>query len=143
MLISIAIIGILSGIAMTSYKDLFGSSERVVCLDFAEQLNDALKEFQQSAWGVTLTPDNASSDDDIKIVQSLQYKDITILGSPFFRLDWIPTEGEDVETYRFRWNGATLEVIEPGTTGLGIWFDPQGSQFGTNVTLPADFSPAT
>ena len=143
MLASLALIGILSTIAMSNYKDLFGSSERVICRDFAEQINEALKEFQQSAWGITLPPDDASADDEIKIVQSLQYKDITIFGSPFFRLDWIPSEGDDVDTYRLRWNGATLQLIEPGTTGHGIWFDPQGSQFGTRVTLPAGFQPAT
>lgn len=143
MLISIAIIGVLSTIAMSNYKDLVGSSEQVICKDFTEQINDALKEFQQSAWGITLAADDSSANDEIKIVQSLQYKDITIFGSPFFRLDWIPSEGEDAETYRLRWNGATLELLEPGVTGKGIWFDPQGSQFGTNVTLPAGFQPAT
>ena len=62
---------------------------------------------------------DASADDEIKIVQSLQHKDVTIFGSPFLRLDWIPAEGDDVEMYRLRWNGAALELIEPGTTGHG------------------------
>lgn len=143
LLISLAMIGILSTIAISNYKDLFGSSERVLCRDFTEQINGALKEFQQSAWGITLAVDDASADDEIRIVQSLQHKDVTIFGSPFLRLDWIPAEGDDVETYRLRWNGATLELIEPGTTGHGIWFDPQGSQFGTRVTLPPGFQPTT
>ena len=64
MLISLTIIGILSAIAMSNYKDLFGSSERFVCRDFTEQINDALKEFQQSAWGITLAVDDASADDE-------------------------------------------------------------------------------
>ena len=142
LLISITVIGILSGIAMVNYKDIFGSSERVVCHDFAEQLNNALKEFQQSAWGITLAADDASTDDETHIVQTLQWKDITVFGTPYFRLDWIPTPSEDTEKYRLRWNGATLELIEPGTTGKGLWFDPEGSQFGPNVQLPGSFTPA-
>lgn len=139
MLISISVIGIMSTIAIVNYKDIFGTSEDVICRKFTEDLNNALKEFQQSAWGITVSADDASTVEEVKILQSLQYQDITMFGSPYFRLDWVPAEGEDIETYRLRWNGATFELIEPGTVGKGLWFDPQGSQFTSTVSLPANF----
>lgn len=139
MLISISVIGIMSTIAIVNYKDIFGTSEDVICKKFTEDLNNALKEYQQSAWEVTLTANNNVTTEEVHILQSLQYQDITLFGSPYFRLDWVPSEGDDIDTYRIRWNGLTFELIEPGTTGKGLWFDPQGSQFGTTVSHEADF----
>lgn len=130
-LISITIIGVISSIAVINYGDLFSRSERVISQDFVEQINNALKEFEQTAWQLSITADDNGVDDENQILTLLQTKDVTVFGSPHLRGDWSSTESTDEATYRIRWNGVTFELIEPGTAGSGLLFDPEGMQFGT------------
>ena len=127
LLIVIAIIGVLGGISVVSYKGYIEAAERGIALDFVEQINNGLKEYEQNASQVTTTPDDSGAADESTIVTLLQLKDPTVFGSPFFRTDWKPHASDDSATYRIRWNGATFELLEPGSTGHGLQFNTDGS----------------
>lgn len=129
MLVAITIIGILGSVAVINYGDTFRKSKRVICIDFVEQLNNALKEFEQTAWQLEIAADNSVVTEEDQILALLQTKDVTVFGSPHFREDWSPSASSDNQTYRIRWNGATFELMEPGTDGTGYLFDPEGTVF--------------
>ncbi|MFT4637356.1 MAG: prepilin-type N-terminal cleavage/methylation domain-containing protein [Verrucomicrobiales bacterium] len=143
MLSSIAIIGIMSGIAATHYTGIFKNSKVVINRDFIEQLNNAVKEYQQNAWEITVPANDTGTDDELKILRSLQYDfngdPSRPFGVPYFRPDWNPTGSSgaaDEDKVRVRWNGATFEVVEPDTEGEGLIFSNQGEGFND----PFDFS---
>ena len=143
LLVSISVIGILSGVAIVNYTGLYKNSEVVISGDFIEQLNNGVIEFQQNAWEITLPADDSSAADELKILRSLQYHfngdPSRPFGAPYFRPDWNPTGSAgtiDEDKVRVRWNGATFEVVQPGEEGEGLIFDNQGTDF----TDPYDFS---
>ena len=143
MLSTIAVIGILSGLAVVSYTDIYHKSGAVIGGDFIEQLNNGLREFQQNAWQITLPADDSGTADELKILRSLQYdfngSASRPFGCPYFRPDWNPTGSSgtaDEDKLRVRWNGATFEVIKIGVEGEGLIFDNTGVDF----TDPYDFS---
>jgi hypothetical protein len=103
----------------------------VVSQDFVEQMNNALKEFEQTAWQLSVAANDSEITEETQILTWLTTKDVTVFGSPHFRSDWDPVASSDNLKYRIRWNGVTFELIEPGTDGNGLWFDPQGSHFST------------
>ena len=132
MLIVISIISVLSSIASMSYKGNFESAERAISIDFVEQLNNALKEYEQNVKALTIAANDAVTTEENNIVDLLQAKDITVFGSPFFRSDWQPITGNDPETYRIRWNGVTFEIIEQNSSGTGLEIRTDGSDIATS-----------
>ncbi len=127
MLIVISIVGILSGISVVSYKGYLESAERSTAIDFVEQLNNGLKEYEQNVKALTIAADDNATTEEDAIVDFLQQIDTTVFGSPYFRPNWQPVTGSDPETYRIRWNGATFELVERGTTGTGLEIRTDGS----------------
>lgn len=129
MLISITIIGILGSLALVQYGDTLDRSVRVVSVDFVEQLNTALNEFEQVAWQLDITANNDAITEEQQILAYLQTKDVTVFGSPHFRGDFTAVSSSDNTEYRIRWNGARFELVEPGTDGNGMLFEAEGGQF--------------
>ena len=129
LLISITIIGIIAGVAVVNYGDTYERSVRVISAEFVEQLNGALNEFEQVAWQLDIAANNDAITEEQQILSYLQTKDVTVFGSPHFRADWSAVASSDNSKYRIRWNGATFELMEPGTDGNGMLFDAEGGQF--------------
>lgn len=127
MLIVISIIGILSGISVISYKGYVDSAKRGSAVDFVEQLNNGLKEYEQMVKALSFAAQDPGTDEEKNIVELLQNKDPGDFGSPYFRPDWVPVASSDSETFRIRWNERTFELIEPGEGGTGLEIRHDGS----------------
>src|SRR5690606_10109008 len=115
MILSIAMIGILSAVAIVSFGNLKSRSEASIGETLLEQLNDAVKEYEQTAWAPDLAADDASGADDLAVLRALQWRSPTSpsWGSPYFMSEWSPAVSNDDETYRFRWTGTYFVLLEP------------------------------
>ncbi len=136
MLITISVIGILSSVAIVQYKGVVQRSEVALAGDFVEQLNNALKEFEQGAWELSVVADDSSTAEEEKVLRTLQHKAIDLFGSPYFRQDWNPSTTDDNSVPRVRWNGLNFELIAPGVDGKGYLIDSEGLEYNTSYTVP-------
>lgn len=143
MILSIAMIGILSAVAIVSFGNLKSKSEASIGGTLLEQLNDAIKEYEQNAWAPDLAADDASGADELAVLRSLQWRSPTnpSWGSPYFMTQWSPVVSSDEATYRFRWTGTYFALLEPGDAGTGLLYDPDDPQTGDPFDYPADYKP--
>ncbi len=143
LIVTVGVLGVITGIAITYYGGTFDSSKRVVAKEMAETLNLGLKKHGQINYQFNLTADDASADDETAIVRSLQYRHPTdpVPGAPFLRPNWHPVASNSAEEFRLRWNGRVFLLIEPGTAGTGLKVAFQASDYGENYDFPDDFVP--
>lgn len=148
MLAVVAIIGVLSHIAITSYKNLGSKSKDILHGNFVSDLNTSLRNFEQQNWSMEVTADDASTDDEFAVLRTLQWKDPTPgpnglasdLGAPYYRQDWNPVESSDEDEFRIRWKAGAFQMLSPGDEGMGLRYSQ--ADFTTNYAFPADFEPA-
>ncbi len=146
-LITIAVIGILSAIAVPSIGNVIEGSRRGVAENVISTLNKATREFGHSQWTISTTPNSSSGADEIYILRTLQWRDPDTSGElnpkgPFMRSDWNPVSSTSDKDYRAEWTGSSWRLLEPDTTGSGIMIDFDGSDLGTPYVHDPSFIPA-
>ena len=143
LVVTVGVLGVITAIAVTYYGGTFDSSKNVVAGQMAETLNLGLKKYAQVNYEFNLAADDASADDELAILRSLQYRDALdpVPGAPFVRPDWNPVGSSDAEDYRLSWNGQIFVLIEPGTAGTGLKVAFQATDYGENYNFPDDFVP--
>jgi len=143
LIVTVGVLGIITGIAITYYGGTLDSSKRVVAKEMAETLNLGLKKHAQVNYAFNLAANDSSADDETAIVRSLQFHHPTDLvpGAPFVRPNWHPVASNSAEEFRLRWNGRIFLVVEPGTAGTGLKVAFQASDYGENYDFPDDFVP--
>ncbi|MFV1995685.1 MAG: Tfp pilus assembly protein FimT/FimU [Verrucomicrobiales bacterium] len=144
LVITIAIIGILSGMAIASFSNVREGARRAIALEVINDLNQALAEHSQVQWSIELASDDASTDDEILILRSLQYRDATnpAHGSPYMNPGWNPEVSSSIEDHRVIWNGTAFELVAPGDAGLGLRVNFEGGgDMGDPVPFPVGFVP--
>lgn len=145
-LVVVAVIGVLTAIAIPVYSNVTESAKNVQADDFAETLNKSVRNYGQAAWEMPTAGDNAATTDEFTVIRSLQYKwPATSMkpGSPFFSQLYNPTASSSSTVYRLRWNGRTFEILRPGTTGSGLLVPFDRSDYGTTVyAFPNNYKPA-
>lgn len=145
-LVVVAIIGVLTAIALPVYSNVTESARNVQADDFAETLNKSVRNFGQAAWEIPTAADHSGTADEFIVIRSLQYKwPVTSLkpGSPFFTPLYNPTASSLSSRHRLRWNGKTFEIIRPGTAGSGLLVPFDRSDYSTTpYSFPANYKPA-
>lgn len=142
MIITVTIVGIMAAVAVTGYKGFVENSSAAVAKNTVETLNYAISKYIQidGTKLYDLTANNASSDDEMKVLYNLQYDDGSP-GKPYMRPDYSPSTSSSTEDYRAIWNGSTYELKVPGEAGAGLKIELSGKDFGRINVIPADFTP--
>lgn len=143
---TIAVIGILSAIAIPSIGNIVEGSRRGVAENVVQTLNKATRQFSHSQYDLRTTPIAASGGDEMLILRTLQWRDPDLSGElnpkgPFMKNDWNPSTSTSAEHYRAEWTGSTWRLLEPGTAGAGLRIVFDGSDLGTLYVHEAGFEP--
>lgn len=142
----VAVIGILSSIAISSVGKITKASKETVAQNLVETLNNATKEFGHAQYKIISNGENGDSVDEVQILQTLQWIDPGIeigIAGPFMRRDWIPATSESDDDYRAVWAGSFWKLARPGEAGKGLKVNFEAADLGTTFIHPDDFSPVT
>ena len=147
MTVTIAVLGILSAVAISSVGDIVGKSRDTVAANVLESLNKATREYSHSHGDLIYEAFSVSQADELIVLRSLQYKapsdsvgqyELNPKG-PFMRPDWQPTTSSDSKDYRITWTGSAWKLLKPGDTGGGLKLVFDGSDLGNPVVFPPGF----
>lgn len=141
---TVAIMAILTAIAIPVYSNLNGASEEAVANDHVEALNRAVTNFAHACWKMPTAADASSTTDEFAVVRSLQYRfPATQMkpGSPFFSPEYAPSASSNSREFRVRWNGKSFELLKPGQSGTGLKFNKSGDFGSTAYTFPSNYKP--
>ncbi len=143
---TIAIIGILSAIAIPSIGNVVEGSRRGVAENVVQTLNKSTRQFSHSQYDLRTTPVAASGGDEMLILRTLQWRDPDLSGElnpkgPFRKIDWNPTTSSNDQHYRAEWTGSTWRLLKPDTAGSGLRIIFDGSDLGTVYVHDPAFTP--
>lgn len=147
-LIVIAIIGILSALAVPQMGGILNGSRKSVAQNLLDSLNKATREFGHAYWSLRTTPDTATGNDELTILRTLQWRESdTAAGGelhtkgPFMRPDWSPLTSTSTTDYRLVWTGSSWRLVQPTQAGAGLKINFNASDLGTTYTYPANYKP--
>lgn len=140
MLIVIAVIGTLSGIAIMSMIGVEKYSAAAVAQRNLDLLNGAVNSFNNANWKLPVAV-SGGGDDEQTVFHSLQYRDALnpAPGSPYLPAHLPLATSSSAETYRATWNGTYFQMTEPGVDGTGIDLEAMGK--GAGGGPPSAFRP--
>lgn len=147
MIIVVAILGIISALAVPAFTDILGNSKETLARNVVETLNGATKQFNHSQWDLLYTAKPNDTSDEIYLLRTLQWKESDAGGElnpkgPFMRNDWNPAPSSDAKEFRIEWSGSAWRLLPPGRKGYGLLVVFDGSDLGTVFNHPANFTPA-
>jgi len=149
MLIVIAVIGIISAIAVPNIGTILQGSKSGVAENVVQTLNKATREFGHSHYDLRTNPIAASGGDEMLLLRTLQWRESDASSGgelnpkgPFMRTDWNPTTSVSDEDYRTEWTGSAWKLVEPGTAGAGLKIIFDGTDLGTPYVHAASFAPS-
>ena len=144
MVVTVAVVGILSGIALTNMGGIFGKSKDVIADNVMATLNKATRKFSHSQWELSFSEIATSAGDELHVLRTLQWKDPDTsemnLHGPFMRVDWNHVGSSDSNDHRLKWTGSSWKVLRKGTAGTGLRVDFAGTDLGTPYVHPNDFT---
>jgi prepilin-type N-terminal cleavage/methylation domain-containing protein len=142
---TIAILAILSAVAIESYSNLQESARESVARDTVSILNRALLHFNQANWDIVLNAVPGSTSDELAVLRTLQWRDPdpaqATPGSPYMPANFSEAVSSSEDDYRIRWNGHTFELLEPGTAGSGLKTDFDSTSVADAYSFPEDYQP--
>ena len=144
LIVTIGILGVLAGVAISSYSNVNAASAKAIAGDHVEALNRAVTNFSQACWKFPTAPDHASTTDEVTVLRSLQYKFPStnmIPGSPFFDQRYDPPASSDSKHLRIRWNGKGFELLEPGDSGTGLRYRGAADYKSVPYSFPGGYKP--
>jgi prepilin-type N-terminal cleavage/methylation domain-containing protein len=145
MLVTVAVIGILAGIAVPVVSNLVPSSRLETARRNLNLLNGAVVAFNQASHELSLEA-SGDSTDALAIIRSLQYAAPSgsvnfTPGAPFFDpLAAVEVTSSD-DSYRARWNGRVFVLLEPGVAGSGVDLLRLAGKASSAPTFGADYKP--
>jgi len=145
MLVVVAVMGILSAVAIPYFDRVYENSRRTVAENTVQTLNDGVKKYIQiQGTGILDVPASGESyAEELDIILALQWDDPNepANGAPYVQADYGPSGSSSTEDYRAVWNGAFFELVEPGTAGAGLKINFDSSDYGQSVTFAEGYSP--
>lgn len=144
---TVAVLGILSALAVPAYQNILGSAGSTVASNLVETLNGATKKFSHSQWDLAYTPKPTQATDELYVLRTLQWKDPETSGElnpkgPFMTPNWSPATSSSDKDFRAEWTGTSWHLLEPGESGTGLKLALDASDVGTGYSFPANFKPA-
>jgi len=148
LLITVAVIGILSAIAVPTVGNIVKSSRDGVAENVVQTLNKATRQFSHSQWELRAQPIPNSGADELLLLRTLQWRDPDLSGElnpkgPFMRTDWNPATSTSTDDYRAEWTGSAWRLRKPGEPGAGLKIVFDGSDLGTVYVHAPGFPPAS
>lgn len=144
MVITISIIGVLAGIAISSIGGTYNGSRDAIAQEKVETLNQALNAYAHAWKEYQFPPINGNFADELTVLLDLEYRDPNpdkaLVGSPFLRPDYRPTGSTSVDDYRIEWTGLRFKLLKPGVAGAGIKIMFDGSDYTTPFAYPPNYS---
>ena len=142
---TIAILAILSAVAIQSYSNVRESAQESVARDTAAILNRALLHFNQANWDIVLDAVPGSTSDELAVLRSLKWRDPVPAqatpGSPYMPANFSEAVSSLEDDYRIRWNGNIFELLGPGTAGSGLKTGSASPESASIYTFPVDYQP--
>jgi len=141
LVITISILGVLTGVVIVSMNGAFGASQEALAISRVEMLNSALHTWSTVNREMNFIRRDETTSDELIVLRDLQYRNPdenkASIGSPFVPPEYNPENSSSDEDYRIRWNGRSYELIRPGQSGTGLKmvFD------GSDLTEPFQFPP--
>ena len=120
LLICVAVIGLLSAMALPHLTHTGRAATAEVAQQKASCINRALAGYRQCAVEITIAADGQSSRDESAVMALLTTRDDGVVGSPLLTGVWPAASTNNPLTYRVEWNGHSFVVLDPGTPGLGL-----------------------
>lgn len=146
LIIVISIIGVLSGIAVTSFNQFLEGSREVLARERVEMMNQSLHRFAQQNYELLFNDIDLSVSDEMVILRTLQYRNPNASrarpGSPYMDPCYNPVSSSTDTTYRLRWTGRLYELLRPGKAGTGLLMNFNGTDFTTPFDFPPNFKMA-
>lgn len=144
MVTSIAIIGVLASIAVLSMTGVVTGAKEGVATDRLEMLNQGLNSYAQAYKEYTYTPNDSAYSDENTVINDLEYRNAdpnkALVGSPFVRPEYRPKYSGSNKDYRLMWTGSRFKLLRPGTDGFGAVVAFDGSDIGTPLVYPPNYS---
>lgn len=130
-MVSVAVIGILAGIAIPILSGVQKGARAETARAIVAQMNRAVMAYGQSEVAIsgsgpewaktTIPPLEDKADDEKKVMTLLTERQEGVVGSPFLQKPGMPAEeSPNTQDFRARWNGAYFEVVPPGAEGTGL-----------------------
>jgi prepilin-type N-terminal cleavage/methylation domain-containing protein len=144
LVVTIGIVGVLTGIAIPIYSNVRSASEEGVAVDHVESLNTAVAKFSQECWKIPTTASPDVTDDEYLVLRSLQYRfpgTDSKPGSPFFNPNYNPGTSSNTSDLRIRWNGKNFELLKHGQPGKGLKYDNGNDVKNNPYSFPTGYKP--
>jgi prepilin-type N-terminal cleavage/methylation domain-containing protein len=144
LIVTIGIIGALTGVAIPIYSNVRNASEETAATDLVEGLNHAVTKYSQECWKMPTAADASSTADEYAVLRSLQYRfpaPNIRPGSPFFNTNYDPKTSSNSSDIRIRWNGKSFELLKHGQSGTGLRYDNGNDTKSTPYTFPTGYKP--
>jgi prepilin-type N-terminal cleavage/methylation domain-containing protein len=143
LMIVVAMLGIVTSIAIPQLVGVLSNSKEVVVKDCVETLNKAIKKHSQLNYEIQISRDDSMAGEEVSIIRTLQWRDndSPAPGTPFLKPNWHPVVSSAVSDYRMQWNGNEFVAIWPGESGIGVWVKFDGSDYGLNYEFPKNYVP--
>lgn len=119
LLITIAIIGILAGIAISNFNSVVPSARHETAFDLMNFLNRGVQHYNQVNSEITIAT-AADTSDEFAVLTLLKTRDQAAPGSPYIPSEFTAISSSDTEVVRMYWTGRYFKAIPEGTTGTGI-----------------------
>lgn len=148
LIVTIAIIGVLIGVAIPIYSNVRNASEETVAMDHVEAMNGAVMKYSQECWKFPTAPSATGTNDEYAVLRSLQYRFPNLsngapgkAGSPFFNPNYDPRVSSNSSDLRIRWNGKSFELLKRGQSGTGLKYDNGNDLRNTPYSFPPGYKP--
>ncbi|MGH8045753.1 MAG: type II secretion system protein [Chthoniobacterales bacterium] len=145
LLTTMAILGVLSSIAIASYSGLHIAAREGAARDTVAVLNRALLHFNETNSDIVINPNANSAADELTVLRALQWRDSDPLkatpGSPYISPRFSDTVSSSQDDLRIVWNGHAFELIAPGTAGIGLKTGSLSPESTTAYTFPTGYTP--
>jgi prepilin-type N-terminal cleavage/methylation domain-containing protein len=143
MVVTISVIGVLAGIAITQIGGALESSKVAAANEKLEMVNQGLHAYASAVKSLTNgdMAVRADANDEIQVLLTLQYRDPNnpVPGSPFVDEHYRPSTSSNSADYRLQWAGGLFRLLTPGQSGAGLKVPFDGSDLGDPFKYPVNF----
>jgi type II secretory pathway pseudopilin PulG len=118
--ISVAVIGILSAIAVQSFGHIHTSSSTIAADRTISMLNAAVAKYQTAVQEINRPAVVAEASDELAVLGLLTATDATIPGTPFLKQTHKFIASDALSEHRASWNGRWFILVPRNTAGTGL-----------------------
>ena len=123
LLATVAIIGILAGIAISQSTSVLPEARQEAGIDAMNLLNRGVQHYNQVNSEITI-PAASDTTDEVAVLALLKTRSTSAPGSPYIPAEFTVISSNDTGILRMYWTGRFFKAIPEGTTGTGIAIIP-------------------